>query len=155
MSQTACTIRLSGVVDLLHPFPPRKRCFPVYGELLHEFGFFLYLSGLTFPCPSFINTGGPDTVPTHIPIFAAAQCLARQGTEMMQRCIDLGGDINHQWSLVTPGAGPEMDNTVTSVRRVTPAEVFIGTFPSGKLTDVQYQDMCAGLDWMILQGAVF
>jgi hypothetical protein len=35
--------------------------------------------------------------PLHIPVFAAARATAEHGVEMMQRCLDLGVDINHRY----------------------------------------------------------
>ncbi|RDL40747.1 uncharacterized protein BP5553_00726 [Venustampulla echinocandica] len=39
----------------------------------------------------------PFSIPLHIPVFAAAQVMAKQGVTMMQRCLDSGADINRRY----------------------------------------------------------
>lgn len=109
-------------------------------------------NGANINGPDLIETGGAKWPPLHIPIFAAAKTMARDGTSFMQRCLDLGVSVNTEWSEVGTETGLA---GVWSVRYITPVYVFIKTFPGRVLTDHEYRTMCDGIDFMIANGAVF
>lgn len=113
----------------------------------------LLQNGADIRGPALTETGGAEWAPLHLPIFAAAKVMARHGMAYMQRCLDLGVEINQHWSALATEMGPT--GPVTVVRFLTPVCIFIETFPRGVLSTEQYRAMCQGLDYMIENGAVF